>query len=155
MLKIMELEETSNFFYESVKVFWEQWGNRENYKFYYDCIFHSCRTEEDLPRFYIALEDGGIVGTYALLRNDLNSRQDLFPWLACLYVDSDYRGRGIGSKLLEHGLQKTQIKGYKNLYLSTDLEGYYEKYGWIHATEAIGLSGDSIKVYQKSSHPNS
>jgi GNAT superfamily N-acetyltransferase len=148
-MKIMELQKDSSMFDVAVKVFWEQWGSEDNFRFYEDCIFHSCGTEEDLPRFYIALQDGEIMGTYALLRNDLNSRQDLYPWLACLYVDPGHRGSGHGSVLLDHALKEAYKKGYNHLYLTTDLEDYYEKYGWTHSTEAVGLSGESMKVYVK------
>ncbi|PFA63202.1 GNAT family N-acetyltransferase [Bacillus sp. AFS015802] len=148
-MKIIELQKDSNRFEEAVNVFWKQWGSEDNYTFYHDCMFHSCRTEEDLPRFYIALQEDEIIGTYALLRNDLNSRQDLYPWFACLYVAPGHRGDGLGSILLEHALKEVHEKGYNRLYLTTDLEGYYEKYGWTHTTEAIGLGGDSLKVYEK------
>ncbi|OXS63729.1 GNAT family N-acetyltransferase [Rossellomorea vietnamensis] len=148
-MKIIELHKDSSMFEQAVNVFWGQWGNEDNYRFYHDCMFHSCGTEADLPRFYIVVREGDIIGTYALLRNDLNSRQDLFPWFACLYVHPDQRGEGLGSTLLDHALREAHKKGYDSLYLTTDLEGYYEKYGWTHSTEAIGLSGDSMKVYQK------
>jgi N-acetylglutamate synthase-like GNAT family acetyltransferase len=148
-MEIVELHKDSCLFDQAVKVFWGQWGSKENYRFYHDCIFHSSRTEEDLPRFYIALHEENIIGTYALLRNDLNSRQDLYPWLACLYVEAGERGKGLGSMLLEHALQEADKKGYDKLYLTTDLEGYYEKYGWSQSTEAVGLNGESMKVYHK------
>lgn len=86
-------------------------------------------TDRDLPIFYIALENESIIGTYALLRNDLISRQDIFPWLACLYVSPGHRGRRIGSRLLKHALEEAEKKGHSKLYLCTDLTGYYEKYG--------------------------
>ncbi|MDX8342290.1 GNAT family N-acetyltransferase [Rossellomorea sp. YZS02] len=146
-MKIVELHKETSLFDEAVKAFWEQWGSEDNFRFYEDCMYHSCRTEEDLPRFYTALQRDKIIGTYALLRNDLNSRQDLYPWLACLYVDPDHRGDGLGSELLDHALKEVGKKGYDRLYLTTDLEGYYEKYGWTHSTDAVGLSGESIKVY--------
>lgn len=150
MFEIIELSQRKDLFDEAVEVFWKQWGNENNYKFYQDCILHSCQTVDEIPRFYIALLNESIIGTYALIRNDLNSRQDLFPWLACLYVEPDHRGKSMGSHLLEHAIQETYKKGYKNLYLTTDLEGYYEKYGWTHITKAYGVSGGSIKVYKKS-----
>lgn len=150
MLEILELSQRKDLFDEAVRVFWKQWGNEQNYKFYQDCILHSCQTTDEIPRFYVALQNGSIIGTYALIRNDINSRQDLYPWLACLYVNPEHRGKRIGSYLLEHAIQETYKKGYKKLYLATDLEGYYEKYGWTHTTEAYGVSGGSIKVYEKS-----
>jgi len=148
-MEIVELKDRNSLFDKAVQVFWKQWGNENNYKFYEDAIVHSCTTSSDIPRFYVAIENGQIIGTYALLRNDLNSRQDLCPWLACLYVDEEFRGREIGSKLLQHSLQEAAKKGYDMLYLSTDLEDYYEKYCWRNSGLVYGVSGNHIKLYEK------
>lgn len=149
-MNIVEIQQQMDLFDKAINVFWEQWGNEHNYKFYQDCMIHSCKTTDEIPRFYIALKNECIIGTFALIRNDLNSRQDLYPWLACLYVDPDYRGKEIGSQLLQHAIQETSNKGFEKLYLSTDLEGYYEKYGWMHLGEVHGVSGSSLKLYEKS-----
>ncbi|OKP98256.1 GNAT family N-acetyltransferase [Paenibacillus sp. P46E] len=69
-------------------------------------MLHSMKTEDGLPRFYIAVQNGSIIGIYALLRNDLISRQDVFPWLACLYVVPEFRGQKMGAKLLQHALHE-------------------------------------------------
>jgi GNAT superfamily N-acetyltransferase len=147
-MEIIELRDRNDLFEKAIQTFWEVWGNEDNYKFYEDCMIHSI-TSEDLPRFFVALENGEIIGTYALLRNDLNSRQDLCPWLACLFVDREYRGKKIGSMLLDHGLKEAAKKGYKKLYLTSDLENFYEKYGWKNNGIAYGVSGGHIKVYEK------
>ncbi|QUG43350.1 GNAT family N-acetyltransferase [Psychrobacillus sp. INOP01] len=148
-MEILNIQKRSDLFEESVKIFWEQWGNETNYDFYKDCMRHSSMEKDAIPRFYIAIEDNEIIGTYALLRNDINSRQDLYPWLGCLYVKPSYRGRSIGKILLEHGLNVTARLGYEKLYLSSDLEEYYENYGWVNSTITYGPFGGSIKVYEK------
>lgn len=148
-MEIIEIQQRPELFDDAVKVFWEQWGNDDNYTFYEDCMKHSGKTNDSIPNFYIALENEKVIGTYALLRNDINSRQDLFPWLACLYVDPTYRGKSIGKQLLEHGLQITEQLGYEKLYLSSDLEEYYEKYGWTNSAITYDPFGGSIKVYEK------
>jgi GNAT superfamily N-acetyltransferase len=149
-MEITEIQQKPHLFDKAVHVFWKQWGNETNYAFYKDCMSHSCTTSDAIPRFYVALLDESIIGTYALIRNDLNSRQDLHPWLACLYVDPEHRGKKIGSRLMEHAIRETAAKGFENLYLTSDLENYYEKYGWEHTTYAYGVSGGAIKVYEKS-----
>ncbi len=151
-MKIVEVQQRKDLFEKAVNAFWEQWGSEQNYKFYENCMIHSCQTKDELPRFYIALIDEEIVGTYALLRNDLNSRQDLYPWFACLYVNPEHRGKEIGSQLLQHAIEETSRKGFENLYLSTDLDGYYEKYDWTHDGEVYGVDGGSLKIYKKSSN---
>lgn len=151
-MEIIEIQQRPELFNDAVKVFWEQWGSENNYSFYEDCMKHSGKTKDAIPRFYIALENGQIVGTYAILRNDINSRQDLFPWLACLYIDPAYRGNSNGKQLMEHGLQETARLGYKKLYLTSDLEGYYEKYGWSNSSITYGPFGGSIKVYERTTN---
>ncbi|MBM7702861.1 GNAT family N-acetyltransferase [Metabacillus iocasae] len=150
MVTIHEISTKLELFDDALQAFWGKWGSEDNKTFYEDCMRHSCTAKDGLPRFYVALDHKKIVGTYAILRNDLNSRQDLFPWFACLYVDPTYRGQQLGAKLLQHALDEARYKGYPQLYLTTDLENYYEKYGWTHSTEAIGLSGHVLKVYEKS-----
>jgi predicted GNAT family acetyltransferase len=148
-MEIIELQDRNALFEKAIQVFWEVWGNEDNFKFYEDCMIHSVTASSDLPRFYVAIEKGEIIGTYALLRNDINSRQDLCPWLACLFVDKEHRGKGLGSLLLEHGLKQAVKKGYKKLYLTSDLDGYYEKYGWKNNGVAYGVSGGHIKIFEK------
>ena len=126
MFEIFELKKRKDLFDEAVQFFWEQWGNEHNYQFYKDCMKHSCTTKSDLPRFYLAVQNDTMIGSYALLRNDLISRQDLTPWFACLYVVPKLRGHELGATLLKHALQESRKKGYENLYLCTDIDGYYE-----------------------------
>jgi GNAT superfamily N-acetyltransferase len=148
MIEIFELRNKMEYFEEAVKVFWNQWGSATNYTFYQDCMYHSCTSDCDLPRFYIAVQHNTLVGTYALLRNDLISRQDLFPWLACLYVVPELRGHSVGFMLLRHALEETGRLGLAKLYLSTELEGYYEKYNWTHLATGYLFNGDATKIYE-------
>jgi len=123
------------------------WGRAENFDFYLDAIVHSSITPTALPRFYLMLEDEQAVGCYALLTNDLVSRQDLWPWLACLWVDPSRRGRKLGGLLLEHGRSEARRLGYPKLYLTTDHDGYYERYGWTRMEDAFNLFGERGRVY--------
>ena len=42
-----------------------------------------------------------------------------------------------------------KAEGYSKLYISTDHEGLYEKYGCKFMTEAKALSGDDSRIYEK------
>lgn len=148
-MKIIAVHEHPHLFDSAVQYSWEKWGTEENFTFYQDCMIHSGKTEDGIPRFYAAIENEEIMGTYALIRNDLNSRQDLHPWLACLYVDPNSRGKKLGARLLDHAIEEAAKLGFKKLHLQTDLQGYYEKYGWTHSGEVYGASGDSVKLYEK------
>lgn len=152
MFKIYELKERTDLFDEAVDFVWKHWGSQENYMFYRDCMKHSCENNSELPRFYIVIQNHSIVGSYALLTNDLISRQDLTPWLACLFVIPELRGNKLGSILLQHACKEAHKKGFEYLYLCTEIEGYYEKYGWSYVEEAYIFNGEPTKVYMKSTN---
>jgi GNAT superfamily N-acetyltransferase len=148
MIHIFDVREKPDIVKTAIEFFWTQWGSNSNFNFYRDCIERSCDTQSDIPRFYIALEDNQIIGSYALLRSDLNSRQDLFPWFACLYVDPEHRGKNIGGQLQNHALNQVRQKGYENLYLCTDLTDYYEKNNWRFIGKGYSIDDHETNIYE-------
>lgn len=150
MLKIVDIRQRPELLRSAVQYFWKQWGMETNLDFYRDCIERSMVTDSVVPRFYVMLDGERIVGGYALLQSDLNSRQDLFPWFGCLHVDSEYRGQNLGGWLLKHGVQETHKIGLGKLYLCTDLIGYYEKHGWIYNGKGYLFNGDEVRIYEYS-----
>lgn len=148
-MEIIQLQKKDDLFNEAIDVFWKEWGEEGGRAFYEDCMTSALIDPNDIPSFYIATVDNKIIGTYALIRNDLNSRQDLSPWLACLFVDEKFRGNSIGAELLNHGLLEAAKRGYKFLYLTSDLKGYYEKYEWEKIGVAYGPSGGYIPLFKK------
>jgi predicted N-acetyltransferase YhbS len=146
-MQIFELSDRQDLLDPAVDFFWNCWGNRQNHAFYRDCIDHSLNPDNKLPKFYLAVEENRIIATYALLTNDVNSRQDLVPWLGCLFVADSHRHQGVAGTLLQHGLQQAKLKGFQALYLSTDLLDFYESKGWQHFGEAYNLTGEKLKVY--------
>ena len=75
-----------------------------------------------LPKFFVVLDNDEIIASYALLVNDIISRQDLVPWFACLFVNETHRKQGIAELLLKDALERAKNQGYDTLYLSSDLE---------------------------------
>ena len=148
-MTIFELSEKPELTDAAINYFWKNWGNESNFNFYSDCMLHSLDQRNKLPKFYIGIVEDEIICSYALLTNDIVSRQDLMPWLACLYVNEPHRNKGIGEALLNHGLQQAKLKGYKTLYLSTDLVDFYEKKDWEEYGLGYGVFGDAFKVYAK------
>jgi len=127
-LKILAIRDNHDYLQRAVDYFTAKW--KIDRRIYNDCLGNSLTTSSPLPRWYLMLKDESIVGGYGLITNDFISRQDLYPWLCALYIEDDYRGKQLGAKLLEHGKAEAAKLGYKKLFLSTDLKGYYEQYGW-------------------------
>lgn len=54
-----------------------------------------------------------------------------FAWLCDVFVDEEYRGRGIAKWLLETILAHPDIAGLKRVLLTTDdAHGLYSRYGF-------------------------
>ena len=147
---IVELSQRPDLVDRAVDFFWKCWGNKNNFAFYEDCIVHSLEKDVSLPKFFLALDEREhIIGTYALLTNDLISRQDLMPWFACLFVVDEHRKKGIAGMLLDHGLNEVKNNGFKNLYLYTDLVNFYERKGWKHICNGFTVSDLEVKIYTR------
>ncbi len=67
---------------------------------------------------------------------DLEVRPDIYPWLANLYVDEEYRNKGMARILLEKVKQIAKSStNFDELYLFTKHKGLYEKFGWNYVSE--------------------
>ena len=93
-------------------------------------------SKTQIPTTFVAYTtdaDGAeiVLGSSSLLVQDLDTRPELSPWLASVYVDENYRGQGIGSALVRHAAQKAAEFGVEKLYLFTpDREQFYARLGW-------------------------
>jgi N-acetylglutamate synthase-like GNAT family acetyltransferase len=83
-----------------------------------------------IPSTFIA-EDNAVLGSAAIVQNDMQSRAELSPWLASVYVYKGHRNRGIGEKLVRHIMSCAKDEAYTTLYLFTsDRQRFYERLGW-------------------------
>lgn len=124
-----------------------EFGDEKSFHFYKGIIEHSLE-ENRIPITFVAFDSGELLGTVGIWRGDLLSRQDLFPWLSALVVNPQYRNKGIGQMLQKFALQYCQSKGIKEIFLYTDLVGYYEKSGWVLFDSGYEYSGQKITIYR-------
>ncbi len=73
---------------------------------------------------------GVIVGGLGVIENDFHDRKDLAPNVCAVYVEKEYRCRGIAGKLLDFVCKDMEKRGIDTLYLVTDHTTFYERYGW-------------------------
>ncbi len=83
-----------------------------------------------VPQWYLAVENGRIIGGLGVIENDFHSRKDLAPNVCAVYVEEDRRRNGVAGAMLERACADMQAKGIGTLYLVTDHTSFYERYGW-------------------------
>jgi GNAT superfamily N-acetyltransferase len=90
------------------------------------------RTNKDkIPLSLVSFEGDELVGTVCLKIHDMDTKPDLSPWLAGLYVKESWRRKGIGSTLVKAIERKALELGIHHLFLYTpESEHFYSHLGW-------------------------
>lgn len=107
--------------------FHEKWGVPQ--EAYLACMEAYLNGETEYG-WYLCLDGAKIVGGLGVIENDFHRRKDLAPNVCALYVEEEYRCRGIAGRLLEMVVKQMKAKGITPLYLVTDHTNFYERYGW-------------------------
>nr|WP_154929391.1 GNAT family N-acetyltransferase [Pantoea agglomerans] len=125
---------------------WRAFGEASSRAFFASVV-NSSLTGAEFPVTFVAVEAGRAIGTVGFWRCDLISRQDLFPWLAALYVDELARGRGVSEALQQHVIGYAKARGFPRLWLWSAFRGYYERFGWQAAGEALEYPDKPVSLY--------
>ena len=74
---------------------------------------------------------------------------ELIPWIGFVYTFPLYRGHRYMGKLINYALDLAKSNGYSNVYISTDQEGIYEKYGFNFLKIMKDRRDEDSRVYTK------
>ena len=100
-----------------------------------------------IPSTFVA-KDKTILGSASILANDMETRPQLSPWLASVFVAPEYRNRGVGTQLVLHVMAQAKNEGIKTLYLFTpDKTGFYKNLGW-HTLSVMNYHGHEVSIMQ-------
>ena len=80
----------------------------------------------------ILVDKNKLIGFISIFPYDSDEVPDLTPWYATMYVKSEYRGKGYSRILNDAILKEARKRGFKEIYLKTELNNYYEKFGAIY-----------------------
>ena len=134
-MEIYDLKEKKEYLDEVARLEYEEWAdNKEENK--EERIKRKkekiCNMFED--KYFcklILIEEDKLIGFISFFPNDCEEEKDLKPWYATMYVKKEYRGKGYSKLLNDAILEEAKNRGFKEIYLKTELENYYEKFGAI------------------------
>ena len=72
---------------------------------------------------------------------------ELTPWIGWVYTFPNYRGHRYVGKLLSYAEALAKADGISNIYISTNHNGLYEKYGYEFFEMMKDLHGEDSRVY--------
>ena len=90
-----------------------------------------------------------LVSFCTLAEKDDIQPTDLTPWIGWVYTFPEYRGNRYSGELLAYAETLAKKQGMKNVYISTNHIGLYEKFGYDLFGMMKDISGDDSRVYVK------
>jgi GNAT superfamily N-acetyltransferase len=94
----------------------------------------------------VAIVDDAPVGMASIVEHDMQTRMELTPWLAAVYVVPAFRNQGIGSLLVREAMQEAAELGVSRLFLFTpDRMNFYHRLGW-REQEVVSYRGEQVTI---------
>jgi len=120
-------------------------------KFLYEIVTEN-KADKMLGSFHdvLLLIDGEeLVSFCTLTEMDDVQPTDLSPWVGFLYTFPERRGHRYAGILLDEAVRRAAEMGAEYVYLSTNHDGLYEKYGFEFFEVQKDVWGEDTKVYRK------
>ena len=131
-MKIINIKDNDNYLTEYIKLCNLEWGSKkDNIEEYIIEKKEKILSNDKVISILGLIDENNLVGFISLFKYDGEYRKDLTPWYATMYVKKEYRGKGYSKLLNEAILNEAKKLGYTKVYLKTELENYYEKFGAI------------------------
>jgi GNAT superfamily N-acetyltransferase len=109
-----------------------------------------CMNRDHLPIAVVAQNKGSqVLGTAALKQESLGSEHGDGPWLAAVVVDPDFRGRGIGTSLIQAVEEQARRLAFTQIYTSTDAaNSIVERRGWARLNHTAQSLRGPVSIYK-------
>lgn len=134
-MEVFNLKDKLHFLREVAELTQKEWGSKnitdEEFEQKVNHKMDKIKSLLDDNRYckLLLIENGTLIGFISMFPTDGDERQDLTPWYATMYVKEEYRGKGYSKILNDAILEEARSRGFKKLYLKSELINYYEKFG--------------------------
>lgn len=125
---MIRIQEHPELIEKAARWFHEKWGIPETA--YLESMRACVERREPVPQWYVLMEGERVIAGLGVIERDFHQRPDLTPNVCAVYVEEAYRSQGIAGRMLDFVCREFREKGLKNLYLVTDHDTFYERYGW-------------------------
>lgn len=104
---------------------------------------------EDWERVIVAVSDEKICGYCTVEKTDCIKNVPYTPYISFVFVGEEYRGNRLSQRLIEYTMKYLRSQGFNKVYLISDHENLYEKYGFSVVDHKIAPWGEEEKIYMQ------
>ena len=103
----------------------------------------------DWETMFAAIHDGKIVGMASAMKTDYYPLPDIHPWVSCIFVSEEYRGRKISGELIAYANRYLKKHGFSRSYIPSEFFGLYERYGYSYLRDIVNYGGGTDHLFVK------
>ena len=103
----------------------------------------------DWETMFAAVMDGKIVGMASVMKTDYYPLPDIYPWVSCVFVSEDYRGRKLSGELIAYANRYLKDNGFTRSYIPSEFTGLYEQYGYTYLRDIVNYGGGTDHLFVK------
>ena len=104
---------------------------------------------QDWERVIVAFEGEEICGYCTVAKTDCIPNVCYTPYIGFLFVGEAYRGNRLSQKLIQYAMAYLKSIGFEQVYLVSDHENLYEKYGFHIVDRKLAPWGAEEKIYRQ------
>lgn len=104
---------------------------------------------KEWERVIVALDNDKICGYCTVSKTDCIPNVCYSPYVRFMYVEETYRGNRLSQKIIQYAMDYLKSIGFDKVYLVSDHENLYEKYGFHVIDRKIAPWGSEEKIYIK------
>ena len=98
-------------------------------------------------KLFLLIDNLDLISFCTYAEKDEIPDTNLTPWIGFVYTFPQFRGKRKIGILMEHIYLLAKNEGFKNLYISTDQPGLYEKFGFTFKEKLKNRWGGDTLVY--------
>ena len=144
-IKLIEAIYKSKYFDFACELIFAEWGDRNLDNL--NAKKEKLKSDTTSKCYVLEINDTP-VGCFVVRNNDIKGFEHYNPNLACVCIKKEYRGHGYSNILMEQADLTFKKLDIKKAYLKTDLNNFYEKFGWEYLQDAV-IDGKKEKLYKK------
>ena len=145
-MNIIEYFSTDNKEYWLSKIKESDWGAGQ---FLYELLKNQKLKEYvgENTKVLMLTEGGDLISFCTFADKDDIQPTELTPWIGWVYTFPHYRGHRYVGKLLSYAEALAKTDGINSIYISTNHNGLYEKYGYKFFEIMKDMHGEDSRVY--------